>query len=124
MAWITPKTDWTEADRCTAADMNRIAGNLTYLTVHTDGTNPYSNEMYVLLTDWHTLTNKAIALAAMVGIGAEPIDDRCTADNFNKLEALIEKLKQPIDLRFKQSLANRYAGQIIIGGGTHTGGRK
>ena len=31
MAWITPKTDWSEIDRCTYTDINRIAGNLNEL---------------------------------------------------------------------------------------------
>lgn len=124
MAWTTPKTDWTEADRCTATDMNRINANVEYLMAHADPTEHYTAYDIVSIENWRSMKNKVIALAAMVGMILEPPDDRATFDNFNRMESIIEQLKQPVDLRYKQRLANRYSGQITLGRGNYTGGRK
>lgn len=37
MAWIEPKTDWTENDYFNASDYNRIIGNISYLKAYLDG---------------------------------------------------------------------------------------
>lgn len=37
MAWIEPKTDWTENDCFNASDYNRIIGNISYLKAYLDG---------------------------------------------------------------------------------------
>lgn len=36
MAWIEPKTDWTENDFFNAVDYNRIIGNIAYLKAYSD----------------------------------------------------------------------------------------
>lgn len=36
MAWIEPKTDWTESDYFNASDYNRIIGNISYLKAYMD----------------------------------------------------------------------------------------
>jgi len=124
MSWTTPKTDWTEADRCTAADINRINSNVEYLLTHGEPEHTYTTSDIVTIGAWREIINKAISLAAMVGRVTDAPDERATHDNFNRLETLISDLKQPVDLRYKQSVANRYSGQIRIGSRNYTGGKK
>lgn len=55
MAWITPVTNRNGPDtRTTETDMNRIAGNLNYLTGGSFK-DDYTNTDIVLKTDWTTL---------------------------------------------------------------------
>ena len=55
MAWITPVTNRMSPDtRTTATDMNRIAGNLNYLTGGSFK-DDYTNTDIVLKTDWVSL---------------------------------------------------------------------
>ena len=55
MAWTTPKTDRTAPEpKTTATDMNRIGGNLNYITGGTFKANYTSNDI-VLQTDWTAL---------------------------------------------------------------------
>lgn len=80
MAWTTPVTDRKGPEpKTTAADMNRISGNLNFLTAGTLKSN-YTNADIVLKADWEELVE-----TAQQWDGA--VTGETTWQNFNQIEA-------------------------------------
>lgn len=115
MAWITPKTDWSELDRCGYEDMNRIAGNLNEL----GGTSlkaDYTQDDVVTGTQWTAIIG---AVNALVEREEYHTDDEpsmeVTALNFNIVEGLTQEIYDWIALKQRQHDAAVYSGEIYPG---------
>ena len=112
MAWITPKTDWSELDRCTYTDINRITGNLNELagtSLKTD----YNNDDIISESEWSDIVDTVLGLVEsehyynhddVPGMDA-------TALNLNIVEGLTQELADWIELKRKQAESAAYAGE-------------
>lgn len=114
MAWITPKTDWSDIDHCTFTDANRIAGNLNELA----GTSlkaDYTQDDVITKTEWTDIVNTVIGLVESEGLyNVEDFPNMdATALNFNIVEGLTQDLKDWIDLKARQLDAAAYTGESI-----------
>lgn len=115
MAWITPKTDWSEIDLCTYEDMNRIAGNLNELA----GTSlkaDYTQDDVVTVEEWSDIVDTVLGLVEsehyynhddVPGMDA-------TALNLNIVEGLTQELADWIELKRRQAESAAYAGEGYI----------
>ena len=121
MSWIEPKTDWQETDRCTYADINRIAGNINYLVDSDLLKDDYDQDDVITLTEWNLLLTALSALAEAVKFTPEEEPDTSTiALNFNRLETIILGVKEWIDLINAQSVAAVFSGEsIYLGDGQY-----
>lgn len=113
MAWTTPYTSWSETDRCTYDDMNRIAGNVNEIC----GTSlkaDYTQNDVVTLAEWNAILSALDTLAATYEYTPddEP-DTSVTASNFNAVESYTLGLKEWIDLINAQAAARSYVGDPI-----------
>lgn len=110
MAWITPKTDWLETDRCTYSDMNRIAGNVNELC----GTSlkaDYTQNDAVTLAEWRAIISALVAKAEEAGyVIIDEIGESVTAENFNAAESVTFGTKARIELLARQASAAIYSG--------------
>lgn len=113
MAWITPKTDWTDAEHVTYDDMNRIAGNVNYLA-GTSLKDDYTQDDVVTLTEWKAIITALNDLVENEGytMDGEP-DESTTALNFNTVESITKGTKEWIDLKEYQHVADIYANDDI-----------
>lgn len=114
MAWITPKTDWSELDRCTYVDMNRIMGNLNELagtSLKTD----YNNDDIISESEWSDIVDTVNGLIVSEHYHTEDVPTMdANAINFNIVEGLTQEIKDWIELRAKQHEAAPYAGEGYI----------
>lgn len=117
MSWITPKTDWTELDRVTYADMNRIAGNLNELG-STSLKADYTQDDVVSKAQWGAIVDAVKDLVENEGYTTEdePNKTDATALNFNIVEGLTREVKDWIDLKTRQHAADIYAGDDLYAG--------
>lgn len=113
MAWIEPKRDWTETDYCSYEDMNRIAGNLNEL----GGTNlrsNYTQDDVVPRSQWTAIVSAVNNLIETEGYTTDGVPDMSmTALNFNVVEGLTKEVKDWIDLKEHQHVADIYAGDDL-----------
>ncbi len=118
MAFITPKTDWLETDRCTYVDMNRIAGNTNELC-GTSFKADYTNNDVVTLSEWQAIASALTSKADEVGYTiVYAIGNAVTAANFNAAESATFGIKARIDLIERQEAARLYAGDnVYLGDG-------
>lgn len=113
MTWITPKTDWSPNDNVTYEDMNRISGNINYLYQQTIIRADYTENDIVTLSEWKAIIDAVLNLAKGLGVINTVPDMDITADNFNDVEELTLATKEMIELIFKQTSANIYAGDDL-----------
>ena len=120
MAWITPKTDWLETDRCTYSDMNRIAGNVNEICGTSLKAN-YTQDDVVTLAEWQAIVSAIESKANEVGyVIIDGIGESVTADNFNAAESITFGIKARIELLARQAAARIYAGDsIYLGDGQY-----
>lgn len=113
MAWQEPFTSWAETDRCTYADMNRIAGNVNEIC-GTSLKEDYTQNDVVTLTEWEAILSALDTLAATYEyIPEDEPDTSVTASNFNAVESFTLGLKEWIDLINAQAAARSYVGDPI-----------
>lgn len=116
--WIYPRTDWAPNDRFTPTDMNRICGDINYLTGVDNLRTNWTQDDILDRADWQAVKNTVNALAIAVKLTHIAVTDALTSDNIDNLETIISKLKDPIDLRLAQRKATRYCGAPML----HAGG--
>lgn len=112
MAWQTPKTNWSNGNRFTYIDMNRITGNINYLY---PGANlpTYTQNDFLTKNGWDALLSALDLLVTTSGLDATVPGDAMTGDTMNEVEGLILDLKERIELNAAQAVANIYAGDDI-----------
>ena len=116
MAWITPKTDWLETDRCTYTDMNRIAGNVNEICETTLKAN-YTQDDVVTLAEWQAIISALETVALSVGyVPDETMTESVTADSYNAVEGVTLGLKEWIDILARQESAKIYLGDGVYCG--------
>lgn len=119
MAWITPKTDWLESDRCTYSDMNRIAGNINEIC-NTSLKADYTQDDVVALSEVQAIITALETKAVAVLYDPEvTLTETATADSFNAIESYTLGLKDWLDLLARQASAKVYSGDSIFAGDGH-----
>ena len=122
MAWITPNTSWAETDRCTYADMNRIAGNINELIGDETLKSDYTQNDIVSLTEWNAILSALDSIAEIYKfVPEETPNTTATAWNLNAVESYTLELKNWIDLINAQAAARAYVGDPIYSGDNHFG---
>ena len=117
MAWITPKTDWLETDRCTYEDMNRIAGNVNEVCGISSLKADYTQDDVVTLAEWWSIITALETMAELAAYtSGETMTEAVTADSFNAVESFTLDLKNWIDLLLRQAAAKIYVGDGIYAG--------
>ena len=115
MAWITPKTDWSELDRCGYTDMNRIAGNINELAGTSLKAN-YTQDDIVTGFQWTAIITAVIALAETEGYHIDDAPDMsATAGNINTVEGITQGIYDWIELKARQEVAALYMGEPYSG---------
>lgn len=113
MAWIEPKTDWSDIDTCSYVDINRIANNINELA----GTSlkaDYTQDDMVARTEWQAIVHNVKQLAEDEKYETDDIPDMsCTARNLNLVEGLTKAVYDWIDLKEHQHVADIYAGDDL-----------
>lgn len=111
MSWITPKTDWLETDRCTYADINRIAGNVNELLDVPSLKDDYIQGDVITLAEWEAILQALDDIAIAAGYNWEDFPDATvSALNFNLVESFTLGLKDWIDIIERQQSAYVYLG--------------
>lgn len=110
MAWIEPKTDWTDADHVTYQDMNRIMGNINYLLPSADLKDDYTQNDFVKAAEWAALLSAMSILAQSMLLSLQVPGNEMTSSTFNDVESITALLKERQDLIFAQEVATIYAG--------------
>ena len=110
MAWIEPKTDWTDADFVTYQDMNRIMGNINYLLPSANLKDDYTQNDFVKAAEWAALLNAMNILAQSMLLSLAVPGSDMTSSTFNDVESMSLMLKERQDLIFAQEVATIYAG--------------
>lgn len=123
MAWTTPVTDRTSGARCTITDMNRIAGNLDWLTTELTAHQLYSGATiskttyiandYGSILDWENILEVLNDLSEAVAIETGSADESTTYDNFNAVETITLEIYDRYQMILNQANANHYAGDSI-----------
>ena len=114
-SWQEPYTTWLETDRCTYADINRIAGNLNYLLDDDALKADYTQDDVITMEEWTDIVDAVIGLVESEGLyNVEELPNTdATALNFNIVEGLTHEIKAWIDLKAKQLDAAAYTGEAI-----------
>lgn len=113
MAWQEPKTDWTSADRVTAGDMNRIAGNLNILYPSGQLKENYTQNDFVTVSQWNAILTSLRMLNIATRLSAEIPGSDMTAETFNAAEDITGRLKERMELLLKQDAASIYTGDDL-----------
>lgn len=113
MAWIEPKTDWSNDDRCTYEDLNRIGQNIKELMPSASVRTNYTQADILTKAEWNTIINSLRTLTMALGVNAVLPSFAMTASNFNAAESLIQKFKERLDFIFMQKSANIYLGDDL-----------
>ncbi len=113
MKWMTPKIDWSPNDNVSYEDINRISGNINYLYQQEILKEDFTENDIVELSQWKAIVSAISELSKGVGVSRTIPDTDTTAENFNDVEELTFATKEMIDLIFKQTVANIYAGDDL-----------
>nr|DAF87272.1 MAG TPA: hypothetical protein [Siphoviridae sp. ctDsE1] len=116
MAWQEPKTDWSAADHFTYADLNRINGNVNYLVGSAILPVDYTQNSFLTLSAWKTLTAQIAQMTAAANLSPVLIDTQVTADNVRKIELAIAEVKVYFELAAKNKEYPLYTNQVYAGG--------
>ena len=118
MAWQTPYTTWSNGNRFTYDDMNRIAGNVNYLYPAASLKADYTNNDILTTTQWAALLSALQDLIVTTGLSAEIPGEAMTADTINDIESLTQTLYDRIGLNNAQAVANIYTGDDLYAAAT------
>lgn len=113
MTWITPVTSWSNGNRFTCDDMNRIAGNINYLYPDARLKDDYTQNDYLTQSEWDSLTEALNTLVTVSGLKRTVSGYDGTADTFVNIEQLIQDLYDRIALNKAQAPASIYAGDEL-----------
>lgn len=120
MAWITPKTTWTDNDRVLPADLNRIFGNINHLAgsgLKAD----YTQDDFLTAANWNALISRLRTLELATRVVAEAVETRpgampgtdMTSATFNAAETYLQALYERLQYMFNQEKAVCYAGDPV-----------
>lgn len=112
MTWITPVTDWSNGNRFTYEDMNRIAGNINHLSA-AGIKDDYTQDDYLTAEAWLSLTTALSNLVAVTGLNRTVAGWEGTAETINSIEGLTQDLYDRIELINAQASATIYAGDNL-----------
>lgn len=112
MAWVTPFTTWSN-EKMTYSDMNRIAGNVNFLYPGASLKDNYTQNDYLLVSEYAALTNALNALIATSGLNGTVPAWNNTPEVLNSLETLIQDLYDRIALNAAQNVAAAYSGDDL-----------
>ena len=124
MAWITPVTDRTSGAYMTLSDMNRIVGNIDYLTtelteygLYTGASlqkTSYTHNDYITVADWNDVLYVLERLSdqTAVEVGAQA-DTSTTYENMNAVESITLAIYELFQMLLAQENLNHYAGDDI-----------
>lgn len=113
MTWVTPVITWSNGNRFTCDDMNRINGNVNFLDSTADLRTDYTTNDFLTVADWNALTSALNKLIAVTGLQATVQGWDGTAETFNGIEGLIQDLYDRIGLVQKQAPATIYSGDDL-----------
>lgn len=122
MSWQTPRTDWTNGENFTAAEMNRIAGNINYLNPKAGLKEDYTEDDILTQNQWDTMQEALRVLLTICGISAEIPGDVINSATINAVEQLTAALKIRVDSIRAQAMANIYAGDPLYSGENYVRG--
>lgn len=111
MSWTTPKTDWTPADRCTAADMIRICGNVNYVAGTALKTAWTSNDMVDAAT-WNGIINTVSMLVTALGLLVSVPNSNMDSTNFNRIEGDLLSINERLEMIKRNEPAHAGMGYI------------
>ncbi|MBO5941320.1 MAG: hypothetical protein J6S50_00400 [Oscillospiraceae bacterium] len=116
MAWIEPKTNWVETDRCTFDDANRIASNINELLGSASLKADYTQDDVISAVQWRAVLDAIDSLIDREGYHADDLPGMsATALNFNIVEGLTLGIKEWIDLKNRQHAADIFFGEVYSG---------
>lgn len=118
MAWQDPVTTWSNGNRFTYNDMNRIAGNVNFLYPSANLKDDYTQNDFLTTTQWSALTSALQDLIVTTGLSAEIPGEAMTADTINDIESLTQDLYDRIGLNNAQVVANIYTGDDLYAAAT------
>ena len=110
MSWQTPFTTWSNGDRFTYEDMNRITGNINVLYPAANLREDYTQNDILTVSAYESLTDALNTVAQGAGITDTAPGYDGTADTFNQLESMILAVYDRLALNLKQKVANIYTG--------------
>lgn len=131
MSWITPVTTRGSGAYMTLADMNRIVGNIEYLTTELTAYGLYTGASlqktsydyndYVSVSDWadilYVLNQLSTQTAVDAGVDA---DNSTTYENMNNVETITLAIYELFQMLLAQENLNHYAGDDIYSEGTNS----
>ena len=114
MAWVTPVYNRVAGARMTAADMNRICGNINYLNSTTTLKTNWTDNDIVSVTAWNTILRWLEKARTALGYKTtlKPTTAQ-TYQNVNNIERLTAQLKAYADLLTLQKSAIVYVGDGV-----------
>lgn len=110
MGWTGTKTDWSEADRMSCEELNRIFGNVNYLYPSADLKSDYTQNDFLTSPEWQAFLDALEILKKIELISTLTPSSVIDFNTINQAEELIQELYDKQNLMFKQNVANRYAG--------------
>lgn len=113
MTWITPVTDWSNGNRFTFADMNRIAGNINEMYPSANLKADYTQNDYLTVSEWDALTSALTTLVNVSGLKSTVVGYDGTAETFAQIEQLTQDLYDRLALNRAQAPATIYAGDDL-----------
>lgn len=113
MAWTYTKTDWSQSDRMTYSEANRIGANINYLTGASTVKADYIQNDIMTAAQWSLIKSTLQALCYATALQWEMPGDETSADNINYLEELIQRLYDRFGAIFSNAVATVYAGDDL-----------
>ena len=132
--WITPVTNRTSNARMTYKDMNRIAGNLDYLTEELTALEMYhgttisklswTRNDYVTRAEWTNILSVLADVLLVINIRSSgEANYYTTYSNINTVEDLTRQAYERLDIIRHQGPLNHYVDtEIYVGEGYNVGG--
>lgn len=109
MTWTEPRTDWSNSNRFTCEDMNKITANINDIYPDANLKINYTQNDFLTATEWGDIQSKLSTLIAVTGLSAVAPGDGMTSDTFNEIGELTQRLKDRIALNYAQKVATIYA---------------
>ena len=118
MAWTVPVTDRVGGELMTAADCNRITGNIRYLSA--SAALPADVDGDSILTDWLSVVLSALQdLCASIGITPSGLTGKWSSDNINLIESITLACYDRVAHLREQQALTVYAGELYSGQGDY-----
>lgn len=114
MAWTYTKTDWSDGNRFTPGDMNRINGNINALYPDADLPENETQNGFWTVAEFSAIEQALAALIATSGLNASVPGYAGTSDTINEIEDLTQRLHDRIALNLAQAPATIYAGDDLF----------